>query len=86
LKSLAKRASIEHATWKMFRHSLNTHGKQWFGMTKEQMQVQLRHEDKETQRHYDHADLENLRAAVKGIDFRKTVSGDRVDGEAPPPR
>lgn len=70
LKTLAKRAGIEHATWKMFRHSLNTHGKQWFGMTKEQMQMQLRHEDEETQRHYDHADLENLRAAVKDIDFR----------------
>lgn len=33
LKELAKRAGIKHATWKMFRHSLTTHGKQWFGLT-----------------------------------------------------
>jgi hypothetical protein len=65
LKSLANRAHIDHATWKMFRHSLNTHGKQWFGQSKEQMRVQLRHEDEETQKHYDHADLANLRSAVK---------------------
>jgi integrase len=69
LKALATRAGVKHATWKMFRHSLNTHGKQWFGLSKEQMQVQLRHEDEETQHHYDHADLANLRAAVKDIDF-----------------
>ena len=72
LKAIAKRAGVEHATWKMFRHSLSTHGKQWFGITREQMRVQLRHEDERTQRHYDHADLENLRGAVKDIDFRAT--------------
>jgi integrase len=69
LKALAKRAGIEHATWKMFRHSLNTHGKQWFGLSGEQMRVQLRHDDVETQKHYDHVDLANLRAAVEDIDF-----------------
>jgi integrase len=36
LKSLAERARVGHATWKMFRHSLSTHGKQWFGMSQEQ--------------------------------------------------
>jgi integrase len=71
LKSLAKRAGMNQATWKAFRHSLNTHGKQWFGLSKEQMRVQLRHEDEETQKHYDHADLANLRSAVKDIDFRE---------------
>ena len=55
----------------MFRYSLKTHGKQWFGLTREQMQVQLRHEDQETQKHYDHADLANLRTSVRDIDFRK---------------
>jgi integrase len=70
LKALAKTAGVEEATWKMFRHSLSTHGKQWFGLTKEQMRVQLRHEDQETQKHYDYSDLANLREAVKGIDFR----------------
>jgi integrase len=69
LKELAGRAGIAHATWKMFRHSLTTHGKQWFGLTEEQVQAQLRHEDVETQKHYEHADLANLREAVKDIDF-----------------
>ena len=30
-------ADVKPVTWKMFRHSLNTHGKQWFGPNKEQM-------------------------------------------------
>ena len=71
LKDVAKRAGIEHATWKMFRHTLTTHGKQWFGMTAEQMRVQLRHTTKDTQSHYEHKDLENLHASVKAIDFRR---------------
>jgi hypothetical protein len=38
-------------------------------MSKEQVQAQLRHSTADTQRHYDHDDLANLRQAVKGIDF-----------------
>jgi integrase len=83
LKALAQRAGIEHANWKMFRHALATHGKQRFGMTREQVQAQLRHTTADTQEHYTHDDLHNLRDAVKGIDFRKAVSGDRA-AEAPP--
>jgi hypothetical protein len=70
-KALAARAGISHATWKMFRHSMTTHGKQWFGINKAQMSVQLRHDDEETQEWYDSADLANLRAAMRGIDFRR---------------
>lgn len=69
LKALAERVGVENANWKRFRHSLSTHGKQRFGMTKEQVQAQLRHTTTETQRHYDHDDLANLRNAVKGVDF-----------------
>jgi integrase len=69
LKELAKRAGIETATWKMFRHAFNTHGKQRFGLTTEQVQAQLRHTTTDTQKHYDPDDLANLRDAVKGIDF-----------------
>ena len=69
LKALSKRAEIPHATWKMFRHSMSTHGKQWFGLNKELMRIQLRHENVATQDHYDHADLVNLHASVKEIDF-----------------
>jgi len=71
LQTLARRAGIEHANWKMFRHSFDTHGKGKFGMSREQVQAQLRHTTLDTQKHYDHADLGNLRAAVKDIDFRR---------------
>ena len=86
LKALAERAGIDHATWKMFRHSFDTHGKGRFGITREQMKNQLRHTTEDTQKHYDHDDLQNLREAVKGIDFRKPISGDRAGIEAPPPQ
>jgi integrase len=69
LKELAKRAGIGQATWKMFRHSFDTHGKGRFGMSKAQMQSQLRHTTEDTQKHYDHDDLANLHDAVKAIDF-----------------
>jgi hypothetical protein len=47
----------------------STHGKQRFGMTGEQVKAQLRHTSTETQEHYSHDDLANLRDAVKGVDF-----------------
>jgi integrase len=71
LQALGERAGVKGANWKRFRHSLSTHGKQRFGMTKEQVQAQLRHTTTDTQKHYDHADLDNLRDAVKGIDFEE---------------
>jgi hypothetical protein len=48
---------------------MSTHGKQRFGMTTEQVRAQLRHTTEETQKHYTHDDLANLRDAVKGVDF-----------------
>jgi integrase len=71
MKDLGTRAGIEGANFKRFRHSLSTHGKQRFGMTAEQIQAQLRHTTAETQKHYDHDDIANLRDAVKNVDFEK---------------
>ena len=70
LKALAGRAGVDHATWKMFRHSMTTHAKQWFGLSAEQVKSQLRHTTTETQKHYDQRDKENLRAMVRDMDFR----------------
>ena len=70
LKELAVHAKVGYATWKMFRHSFNTHGKQWFRMTREQIRMQLRHASESTQKHYDQQDKENLRAAVRLLDYR----------------
>jgi len=50
-------------------NSLSTHGKQRFGMSAEQVKAQLRHTTTETQEHYNHDDLANLRDAVRGVDF-----------------
>ncbi len=69
LKALAERAGVKDGNFKRFRHSLSTHGKQRFGMTREQIRAQLRHTTTDTQKHYDHDDLANLRDAVKGVDF-----------------
>jgi integrase len=71
LKALARRAGIDHANWKMFRHTLTTHGKQWFGLTEEQVRAQLRHTTTETQKNYTHSDKENLHELVKRLDFRR---------------
>jgi hypothetical protein len=50
---------------------MSTLGKGHFGMAAEQVRAQLRHTSTDTQKHYTHDDLQNLREAVKGIDFRK---------------
>ena len=71
LKELAKRAGIDQANWKMFRHSLTTHGKHWFGLTEEQIRVQLRHTTTDTQKHYTHGDKQNLHELAKRVDFRR---------------
>jgi integrase len=69
LRALARRAGVENANWKRFRHSLATHGKGRFGMTSEQVRAQLRHTTPATQRFYEHDDVANLRNAVKSLDF-----------------
>jgi integrase len=71
LKALGERAGVKGANFKRFRHSLSTHGKQRFGMTTEQVRAQLRHTTEETQKHYTHDDQENLRRAVKKVDFEE---------------
>jgi hypothetical protein len=38
-------------------------------MSREQVQAQPRHTTADTQEHYTHNDLANLRDAVRGVDF-----------------
>jgi integrase len=64
VQALGERAGVEGAIFKRFRHALATHGKQRFGMNREQVQAQLRHT-----LDYTHDDLDNLRDAVKAVDF-----------------
>lgn len=72
LKAMAKRAGIEHANWLMFRHTLTTLGKSWFGLTVEQVKAALRHTTTDTQRTYTHNDLEGLRQTANAIRFAES--------------
>jgi integrase len=69
LKALARRAGVPHANWKMFRHTLTTHAKHWFGLSAEQVKAQLRHTTTRTQEIYTHGDRENFHGCVKDISF-----------------
>lgn len=69
MQALGERAGVKDANFKRFRHALATHGKGRFGMSTEQIKAQLRHTTTDTQRHYTHDDLANLRDAVKKVDF-----------------
>jgi integrase len=69
MKALAERAGVKDGNFKRFRHALATHGKQRFGMSKEQVQAQLRHTTTDTQEIYTHDDLANLREAMRRVDF-----------------
>ncbi len=72
LKALAKRAGVDHATWKMFRDTLATLGKSQFGLTEPQVQAMLRHTTTKTQSHYTHAELQGLRTNANVLDFGNT--------------
>jgi integrase len=69
VQALGERAGVKGANFKRFRHAPATHGKQRFGMSKEQVQAQLRHTTAQTQEHYTHDDIANLAEAVQGVDF-----------------
>lgn len=78
LQDLARRAGVEHATWKMFRDTLATLGKSTFGLTAEQVQAMLRHTTTKTQSHYTHDELRGLRANANAFDFDSPEDGDKA--------
>ena len=54
----------------MLRHSLATHARTCFDLGAKEVQQILRHADEKTQEHYISSDMDNLKEAVRGIDFR----------------
>ncbi len=69
LKTVAKRAGVEHATFQMLRHGWATHSSYW-GVSRGMSQRVLRHtSDRMIESWYTHDDLENLRSSVADIDF-----------------
>lgn len=66
-KRLGKRAGVEGFTFLSLRHSWATHAESKWGFSEAFIQRVLRHTNRRTQRHYRHADPENLKAAVGGF-------------------
>ncbi len=68
LKAVAQRAGVEGMTFLSLRHSWATHAEYW-GLGPNMTQRVLRHTSSATQNHYRHADIDNLRDKVSGIEF-----------------
>ncbi len=81
LVALGHRAGIEGSTSLSLRHSFVTNGKARLGLTREQVRIQLRHTNLETQEHYEHTDTGNLQAIASRISFGVVWP----DGSAPKP-
>ncbi len=79
LKRLGERAGAEGFTFLSLRHSWATMAESKWGLTDLQIQRVLRQTNVRSQRVYRHADLTNLRAAVKDISF-----GGELPAVAPP--
>jgi integrase len=69
VKATAEQAGFPGVTIQMFRHTWTTNA-QWWGVSKDEAQDQLRHADVKTQRHYRHEDLLRRAAAVRNVSFR----------------
>lgn len=80
LKAAGLRAGVEGFTFQSLRHSWATMAESRWGLTDLQIQRQLRHTRLSTQKHYRHADVANLRAAIRGITYQPTDRGVRRYG------
>jgi integrase len=79
IKAAGERAGVRGFTFQSLRHSFATHAESW-GISPAMLQRVLRHTSLGTQKHYRHADLENMRAAVARIDF---IPPDPGEGPTP---
>ncbi|SIO60098.1 Phage integrase family protein [Singulisphaera sp. GP187] len=68
IKALGERAGVDGLTILSFRHSFATHSRRW-GMSDATLKSILRHTTIRTQKHYLHADADNLRAAAETVSF-----------------
>jgi integrase len=84
LKAAGERAGVQGVTFMSFRHSYATHAESW-GLSAPMIQRVLRHTTVKTQRHYRHADVANLRAAVEGIDFGSPPAPSPTPPSSPDP-
>ena len=69
LKALGLRAGVGDVNWQMLRRSLATHLRTHFGASRELTSRILRHSEAVDDRFYVEQDADNLRAAVRDLDF-----------------
>jgi integrase len=68
LQAAGERAGVQGLTFLSLRHTFATLAEGW-GLSPAQIQRVLRHTSLSTQRHYRHADLDQMRSSVDGIGF-----------------
>jgi integrase len=79
IKAAGERAGVQGFTFLSLRHSYATHAESW-GLSAAMIQRVLRHTTLGTQKHYRHADVDNMRNAVDGIGFGSTPGPDAEGG------
>lgn len=70
VKLLGQRAGVNGVTLLRLRHTWSTHAESLWGLSGPQIARILRHTNIQTQNHYRHADLPNLKELVADHDFR----------------
>ena len=70
VRAVGQRAGIEGVTLLRLRHTWATHAESLWGLSEPAIQRILRHTNPRTQRHYRHADAENLVSLLRHHDFR----------------
>jgi integrase len=68
VKALGARAGVEGLTILALRHTIGTHAESW-GLSELELQSQLRHSRRATQKHYRHADLDLRRQTAAKIRY-----------------
>jgi integrase len=68
LKALGERAGVTGMTFLALRHTVGTLAEAW-GLSELELQSQLRHARRQTQRHYRHADIDLRRATAAKIRY-----------------
>jgi integrase len=75
VKALAERAGVKGLTLLSLRHTVGTHAEAW-GLSELELQSQLRHSRRQTQKHYRHADLDLRRQTAAKIRYDTTLTTD----------
>jgi integrase len=75
IKALGERAGVHGLTLLSLRHTVGTHAEAW-GLSELELQSQLRHSRRQTQRHYRHADLALRRQTAAKIRYDTTLTTD----------